>query len=124
MQKKRLLALVLCVVLSVTLCACGTKNAVKKELIGIYVGGNENYTRAIGFEEDGTFVEAYESLIGDKESEGTWEIKRDTVVLEYDKGSTHYYTYEYNKKSGTVTLYWNSSSGPDYDDPYVKYKSW
>ena len=119
MQKKRLLAFVLCIVLILTLCSCGRKAKVKEELIGIYVGYDEMFGRSIGFYEDGTYYEYYENPFTSDETEGTWKVEKDRIILtEYD-GSTHFFTYEYNKSSGELTLYYN-----DYDTPYYKHKDW
>lgn len=123
MNKKKLLVFALCVALIITLCSCGTKVAVEKELIGIYIGGNDLYSRALGFNEDGTYYEIYEGL-GEYETEGTWKLQKNKVILQEDDGSVSEYTYEYDKSSGKVTLYWNNSDGPDYGSPYIKYKNW
>ena len=118
MQKKRLLAFVLCIVLILTLCSCGRKAKVKEELIGFYEGYGE-FVRSFGFYEDGTYDEVYYSLFTSDVTEGTWKVKRDRIILtEYD-GSTNFFTYEYNKSSGELTLYYNDS-----DTPYYKHKDW
>lgn len=122
MNLKRKAILLLCVILIFTLCACGSSNkkelnAIKEELIGIYVCSTETYGRSIGFFEDGTFYEYYEMVYGTSyEKEGTWEIQRDKIILTDTEGSTHYFTYEYHKDSGQLTLYYNG-----YDTPYIKY---
>lgn len=116
-QKKRLLSIVLCVVLVFLLCACGTKSAVKKELIGIYIGSNDLFTRGIKFNEDGTYVEIYKDFVGSERTVGgTWEMQGDHVILIHD-GDTEKITYEYNKNTGELVLYYNQSS-----EPYAKYE--
>jgi len=120
MCKKRLFALVLCIVLTLTLCSCGYAGKVKEELMGIYAGVDENFGRAVAFYENGTFYEYYENCLGmTSEKEGTWKIEKDKIYLIEADGSKEYFTYEYNKSSGKLTLYYN-----DYDTPYNKQKDW
>lgn len=123
MRIKRLLALLLCVVLTFALCACGNSkkekeriNMVQKELIGAYLGSNAHFARKITFNADGTYSEFYISGIGRLSDEGTWKIEKDTIILErYGDGLISEYTYEYDESSGKLTLYRG-----DLPEPYNK----
>ena len=120
---RRALMLVLVIAMLLTLCACGNTRKVEEELIGVYYASDQNFTRVISFAEDGTFHEVYENVLGmEDESYGIWKVEKDRIVL-YEGDIITYFAYDYNKKSGILTLYLYYIDD-DYvsDTPYVKYE--
>ena len=77
---KKALSLILALVMCLPLCACGGNKATLKDYSGKWV--NESGTVTYYLYEDGTFTEeSKNSLYGDQEYQGTWEIKKSEIVL-------------------------------------------
>jgi uncharacterized lipoprotein YehR (DUF1307 family) len=78
-QMKKALSLLLALVMCLSLCACASSN-----LLADYSGKwvYENGTTTYYLYEDGTFKEeSTNSLNGDEEYQGTWEIKNGEIVV-------------------------------------------
>ena len=86
---KKALSLILALVLCLSLCACGGNKATLKDYSGKWV--REEWTNAttgavvnvtVYLYEDGTFKKEVNNTIdGYKEYQGSWEIEKETIVL-------------------------------------------
>ena len=118
MKRKRLISLLLCILVVLTLCSCGTTKKVEAALVdGIYIGGDNLHQRGLAFYDDGTYYEVFQSIAGSAESYGTWKVKKDQIILTESGGGTVHLTYDYNENRGELTFYYNQSPAP-----YTKYK--
>ena len=86
---KKALSLILALVMCLSLCACGGNKATLKDYSGKWVREEWTNTKTgavvnvtVHLYEDGTYKEEVNNSIdGYKEYQGTWEIEKDTIVL-------------------------------------------
>ena len=86
---KKALSLILALVMCLSLCACGGNKATLKDYSGKWVREEWTNTKTgavvnvtVYLYEDGTYKkEVNNSIDGYQEYQGTWEIEKDTIVL-------------------------------------------
>ena len=86
---KKALSLILALVMCLSLCACGGNKATLKDYSGKWVREEWTNTKTgavvnvtVHLYEDGTYKEEVNNSIdGYQEYQGTWEIEKDTIVL-------------------------------------------
>ena len=86
---KKALSLILALILCLSLCACGGNKATLKDYSGKWVREEWTNTKTgavvnvtVYLYEDGTYKkEVNNSIDGYQEYQGTWEIEKDTIVL-------------------------------------------
>ncbi len=111
---KRALALILALVMCLSLAACGggNKDNVRDALQGSWVAKwsamGQPISRYYTFKGD-KYTTGGVAALGELEtSTGTFEIRKDTIHLIPDDGSSGTdLDYTYNKETGTIILWWN-----------------
>lgn len=116
-MKRKISLLLVCMILAISLCACGNKDDVKDAIRGkwSYSVSSINGTcyQNFDFDKDGT-VEVSWINSGDSSKnsyhDGKYSIKKDTVVIKYDDG-TNDDVLDYTYKNDTLTLFDTGSDG-------------
>ena len=107
-MKKLCTVLVLVLIVSLMFIACGKQNNIKSELIGTFQYKSSLGTRTITFRGDGTFYESVVSpVLPDLEETGTYEFKKNKIIVNNDDGPSYEWTYNYNRDNGNLVLYFN-----------------
>jgi len=116
-MKRKISLLLVCMILAISLCACGNTDDVKDAIRGkwSYSVSTINGTsyQNFDFDKDGT-VEVSWINSGDSSKNsyhnGTYTIKKDTVVIKYDDG-TKDEVLDYTYKNDKLTLFDTGSDG-------------
>ena len=106
-MKKFCSVLVLILIASLMLAACGNQEKIESELIGTFQYVTQGGSRTISFKGNGTYYEVTEGPLGTIEDSGTYEVQKDKMVLKSDNGYQHTWTYNYNDDNGNLVLYYN-----------------
>lgn len=112
---KKLCSILLALLLSLLLVACGNQNNIQSELIGIYEHKGTTASRKLTFYKDGTYDSiirfgAELSFLPPDEESGTYEIKGDSIILTDGGGDKTAFTYTYNSDKGELVLYLNNGA--------------
>ena len=93
-------------IVSLLLAACGNLGNVKSELVGTFYFDSQQGSRTITFKGNGTYYDKTITILGEMEETGTYEVKKDQIILTSDEGYSHTWTYNYNKDNGNLVLYY------------------
>ena len=100
MRIRKIIAILICIILAITICACDNQKDIKSELIGVYTTSTDMYVRVARFDEDGTYLEYYESTFGANYNlSGTYEVQKDKILVTASDGNVYEWTYVYNEES-------------------------
>lgn len=105
-MKKLGAVLALVLIVSLLFAACGNLANVKSELVGTFHFESRQGSRTITFKGDGTYYDNTITILGDLEETGTYEVKKDQIILISDEGDSRTWTYNYNKDNGNLVLYY------------------
>ena len=106
-MKKFCSVLVLILIASLMLAACGNQRKIESELIGTFCYETQGGCRTIKFKGNGEYYEVVKGPIGTIENSGTYVVKNDKLILTSDSGSVLTWQCQYNKDNGNLVLYYN-----------------
>lgn len=107
---KKIAPLALMLIVCIFLTACGDAKKVEAEIKGnTFVCDEEYFYTSITFKGDGTYVEEFYRITGYDVYTGTYEVKKDAIVITDTNGEVSEFAYTYNKDTGRVKLTRNDS---------------
>ena len=101
--------LVLLLVISLLLVACGNKSNIESELIGVFEHIGPVASRTFTFYKDGTYHSVINFIYPQEES-GTYVVKGDSIILTDTEGDSLELSYTYNSDKGELILYLNNGA--------------
>lgn len=121
-MKRKISLLLVCMILAISLCACGNTDHVKDAIRGKWyycvVSIDGACYQIFDFKKDGTVEVSWINSGNSSKNaydSGTYTIKKDTVVIKYDDGGKDE-VLDYTYKNDKLTLFDTSSDGSLYEE--------